>query len=247
MWDIVSVILEVTVIKYNYLYTLSPDDDIANLADEISSVIMEEYEPKIIRRSIEKKYSFLEPWETKKIEEIALKLEKDECEAEYPPYSFREKLVHRKIDEYLSEASSVNPKGFAEFRLKEISDFAEKIAAEAADEYFAEQEYEEFTEMLSMFLSVRPKVEKKLHLVRRDGHIRLYNRFKRDVTEKYESEFTSLSSNEDDLAVSAVIAASPEELVIHRPKEDSPLENTLKKVFGERCVICNGCPFCKND
>lgn len=212
---------------------------------------MDEYEPKLIERDIEMNYSFLERWEIDEIKSIARRLEWEDGNGEYPSFSEREAMVRERLEEYLASEKSVNPRGFADFRLKELSVYAASIASSAADSYFAEKEYEEFTELLSVFISSRPKMEKAVHVLWQEGKVRLYNRFKRDITDKYEADFYEFSqrrgANEEDLAISALIAAAPERIVLHSPPPSSPLAKTLKKIFGEKCETCSGCSFCKKD
>lgn len=237
--------------RYNSLYTVSEDTDKEEFAREISAVIMDEYEPKLVDRSIELNYSFLERWEIDEIENIAHRLEWEDGNGEYPSFAEREAIVRKKLEEYLAVEKSVNPRGFADFRLKELSAYAEAIASNAADCYFAEKEYEEFVELLSIFISSRPSIEKTVHVLWKDGSVRLYNRFKRDITAKYEADFYEYSqsrgANDEDLAISALIAAAPERVILHLPPSSSPLAKTLKKIFGENCEICKGCSFCKKD
>ena len=237
--------------RYNSLIVRPENVGEEEFAREISAVIMDEYEPLLIEKSIEKNYGFLERDELEQIGEIARKLEWSNDKNEiYPPFVQREALVRARVEEYLSDGSAIVPRGLADFRIRELSVFAEAISFEAAEDYFARREYEEFTSLLAMFISVRPSMEKVIHIVWEDGKIRLYNRRRRDVTDKYETEFLPLSeengAKEEDIALSALIAAAPEKVVLHSPP-DSPFAETVKKVFEGRCAVCGGCDFCKRD
>ena len=235
--------------RYNSLIIKPEDQGFEEFAREISAVIMDEYEPVLIEKSVERNYGFLDRDEVGRIVQIAHSLEWTNDKSDiYPSFSEREALVRGKITEYLKNENAVVPRGFADFRVRELSAFAEAITFEAAESYFAEREYEEFTSLLSMFISVRPSLEKVVHVVWKDGGIRLFNRFKRDITDKYENEFLPYSeangAKDEDLAISALIAAAPERLILHNPPS-APFAKTLEKVFEGRCTICTGCEFCK--
>lgn len=237
--------------RYNSLIVRPENVGEEEFAREISAVIMDEYEPLLIEKSIEKNYGFLERDEIEKIGEIARTLEWSNDKNEiYPPFVQREALVRARALEYLSDGNAIVPRGLADFRIRELSVFAEAISFEAAESYFARREYEEFTELLSMFISVRPSMEKAVHVVWDDGRIRLFNRRRRDITAKYENEFLPLSeengAKDEDIALSALIAAAPEKIVLHSPP-DSPFAETIQKVFEGRCTVCRGCDFCKKD
>lgn len=235
--------------RYNCPYTVSPDTNREELAREISAVIMDEYEPKMIERSIEMNYSFLDKCEIDEIEKIARRIEWEGESGDYPPFARREALVRERLEDFLATEGSVHPKGFADFRVKELSVYAEAMASEAAERYFEEREYEEFAYLLRMFVSSRRSSEKVVHVVWDGGDIRLYNRFKRDITKKYEADFYEASSRngakEEDMAISAIIAAAPEKLVLHSPPEGSPLAKTLEKIFEDSCEVCRGCSLCR--
>ncbi|MCD8048167.1 MAG: putative sporulation protein YtxC [Clostridia bacterium] len=218
-------------------------------AREISAVIMEEYEPKLIEKCVYDSYGFLDREETDRIMEIAREMEREGGAEPCPSFAERESMVREAAEEYLKEEKAIVPRGLVDFRIKELSMFAEFIAGSAADAYFAEQEYEEFTSMLAMFMEVRPKLERALHIVWNEGEIKLFNRVGRDVTEKYTAEFIKYAEERgagaEDLAISAVIAAAPEKIVLHCPPEASPLAGALEHIFGEKCEICHGCNFCE--
>jgi len=209
----------------------------AEFADEISGVIMEEYEPRLIEKRIFEYYGALDEDEINEIIDSAMKIAREEdSSAPYMSYSERERMVRRRAAEYLKTEESVIPRGLTDFRIKELSETASMIASAAAEKYFRRREYEEFAEVLRMLVTLR-RGEKVLHIFWSDGKIILKNRFYRDVTPKYEAEFraTAAETNitEDDVALSAVISAAPEEIVLHEPP-DSPLVSVLKTVFEGR-------------
>lgn len=219
-------------------------------AREISAIIMDEYEPRLIEEKIRRCYSYLEEDEKNAILLAARKIEIEQDEkAPYKSFSERERLVRLKVGEFLKNQESLIPRGLADFRIKELGIAAGIIVDYAAEAYFTKREYEEFAKALNFLVTTRSG-EKVLHIVWSGERVLLYNRFKRDVTDKYEAEFVKFAgdnyASEEDLAISAVICAAPEKIVLHSPP-DCPLANALQQIFGDRCKVCGGCKFCKKD
>ncbi len=225
--------------KYNSLITIPQGTTKEEFAREISAVIMDEYEPRLIAGKIKSDYAGLDADEKAAILQKARRLEiAQDDKAPYLSFSGRERLVRKKVEEYLKTADSIVPRGFADFRIKELSDLAGIIADAAAEAYFARREYEEFAEVLNLLVTTRSG-EKVLHVCWEKGRVKLYNRFCRDVTEKYEAEFKRFAgrgASDEDLAISAVIAAAPKKIVLHSPP-DCPLANAIRQIFGERCTV----------
>lgn len=240
-------ISEVKHTRYNTTYSTQEKskEEIARLA---ADAVMEEYESVIIERFVKANYSFLDPGETDGIIAEAKIIAADDSGCDFPSYNNRKEILYEKILEYLEDNKTIVPCGFVDFRFRQMYFWAERIAARGADIYFDKREYEEFTYLLSLFVSTRECKEEVIHIIWEDGDPHLYNKRGRDVTKKYEKDFLQSPKRdeltEDDLAISAVIAASPERLVLHSPP-DGPLSGALCKIYLDRCKICPGCNICK--
>lgn len=211
---------------------------------------MDEYEPVLIERCIKNRYDFLEEYERDRIYAITKKLAKDSEGEEFPGYEKRRSAVRAAVEKYLITNNTIVPGGFVDFRLREVYYNVEAMVAAGADAFFKEREFEEFTYLLSVFISEKESREEVLHILWEKGKIRLINKRGRDVTVKYEKEFYPAAYKkglgEEDLAISAVISAAPGRLVFHSPPPSSPLKETLEKIFEGRCKVCTGCSICKN-
>lgn len=210
---------------------------------------MDEYEGVIIGRCVKARYDFLDSAERDRIISITKKLAKEYEGELFPSYEKRRERVKKALEEYFKANDKIVPGGFVDFRHRELYYSAEVMASEGAKRYFDEKEYEEFTHLLSAFISQKEAKEEVLHLVWSGGRVRLLNKRRRDVTEKYEKEFYSAAYKkglgQEDLAISAVISAAPERLVFHCPPAFSPLKETLEKIFEGKCKTCQGCNICK--
>lgn len=218
-------------------------------ASIVAEIIMDEYEAVLIDRCIKARYSLCDEAEKKRIGEITRAIAKSEDEFS-PSYSERLRDVKDAVEEYFLKNNTIVPGGFVDFRFKEVYYNVEEMVEKGAEKYFTEKELEEFTYLLSVFVSEKKPKEEKMHVVWQREGVRLLNKRGRDVTEKYEKEFyvSALKKGlgEEDLAISALISAAPGELVLHCPPEKSPLKETLEKIFEGRIKTCPGCRICKN-
>ncbi len=227
---------EVDYTRYNTLYTLENETK-EEVSEKVADAVMEEYEKVIFARTI-KDYSYLESFEREEILKICNRISK-EGDASFPSFEERRKIVQSAVFEYLRGEEEIIPCGFVDFRLRELYSYGAQIVKKATDIYFDEQEYEEFIRLLKLFLDTREAKEEVLHLVI-DESIRLINKRGVDVTEKYERDFYTTAHNkgatDEDLAISAVLAAAPKKLVIHTDKETLLVKN-LKNIFSNRCIM----------
>ncbi|MGM9551023.1 MAG: sporulation protein YtxC [Clostridia bacterium] len=212
------------------------------MTEEITDIIMEEYESQLIDYFIKTTYPFLDENEKTIVKDYAMEERKEN-------YHERRKMVKGAVWEFLRENREIVPKGFVDFRLREMYKYAEKFVFLGAERFFNQKEYEEFINLLSLFIEEREPKEKLLHVIWDKGVVRLLNKRGRDVTEKYQAEFINAAkecdAKSEDLAVSAIISVAPEKVVLHLPPEASPLSSTLKKIFKENAYVCTGCNMCK--
>lgn len=216
-------------------------------AAEIAAIIMQQYEPVLIDRCVKSRYSLSDKYEQEAISRITKEIAKSEGFS--PSYSERLAFVTKAVEEYFLKNDTIVPGGFVDFRLREVYYNVEELVDIGAQKYFDEKELEEFTYLLSVFVSQKKPMEECIHLVWTDDGVQLYNKRGRDVTDKYEKEFYAAALkkglNEEDLAISAVISAAPEKLVFHNAPPSSPLKETLNRIFDKKCKSCQGCDFCK--
>ncbi len=210
---------------------------------------MNEYEIVLIDRCVKIRYDFLTSSEREIIAQKAKEAARDDNSGAFPTYNERYKRVKDALEEYFEENPVIVPEGFVNFRLRDMYYNVEAIVAAAYEIYLKEREYEEFTYLLSVFIEEKESREEVLHILWGDGRVRLLNKRGRDVTEKYEREFYEEARkrgiNDEDLAISAVIAAAPEKIVLHKGGENSPLKEVLLKIFGDKARECDGCNICE--
>lgn len=240
-------ISEVEYTRYNIVYK-PENDEKEKVAKEVADIICGEYESVLIERQVREDYSLLDEYEKKEIIKEAQLVSEEYGTRLFPDKSTRKAEIEREVYRFLLENDTVIPRGFVDFRYRDLYFYVEKIVEEGAKRYFDKQEYEEFIYLLSMFVNSREKKEKTIHVIWDKEKVYLYNKRGRDVTDKYQKDFIGAAKkknlNYEDLAISAVIAASPETLILHTPPK-TPLSEALQKIYEGRVKVCNGCPICK--
>ncbi len=242
-----ALISEVEHTKYNKSFTT---DEFSKeyIAKEVSRIITEEYEEVLIERFVKANYSFMEPLEQQAVIEEAKGVAKNEKGGSFPKAEERQNIIYNSVLEYLSDNKVIVPCGFVDFRFRDEYFWVEGMCAMGADMYFDKREYEEFTYLLSVFVESKECKEEVIHVIWQEGIPLLFNKRGRDVTKKYQKDFILKAKTEDltgdDMAISAIIAASPEKIVLHKPPV-SPLKNAVEKIFSQRCRICTGCNVCE--
>ena len=235
-------ISEVGYTRYNTLFNVA-NDNAEEIAACVTDIITGEYENAVINSCITECYPFLEQWERLRIEKYVQEEKVGEAAVKH------RNEVYSAVKMYLEENSQIIPRGFADFRLPGLNGYIRRLVKRSADRFFDEAEYEEFIALLAMLIEARESKESVLHVLWEGNDVRLLNRRGNDVTEKYETEFmlsaAACDANAEDLAVSAIISAAPEAVIMHNKPKNSPLGQTLKKLFKDKCTLCTGCNICK--
>ncbi|MDO4563208.1 MAG: putative sporulation protein YtxC [Clostridia bacterium] len=222
--------------KYETPIAVPPVCSHEEFAREMGVMLQERYEKEYVNKIIEEDYAFLPPDARREVLKIAIE-EIDDGEMMRVIYKNRRRaIIEREVLEYLKTNDTILPEGFFNFRLSRYHEELRGLCARAADEFRAKREYEEFLELLRFFVSVQISREEIVHVVWSNGEIRIQNRFRRDVTHRYEAEFIDLASSEgatnEDLLLSALIAIAPKKIVLHNPPPpEEPIVKTICAVF----------------
>ena len=148
-------------------------------------------------------------------------------------YNRRRELIKECTADYLKENGYIIINGFVNFRLEEYKNELRNLCHDAAEELYAIREYDEFMNMLRFFVSVQAPKEPLVHLAKKDGIMRIYNKRHRDITEHYceKSLFFDEGFTPEDAVLSALITISPRKIVIHDSEENERIYSTIVSVF----------------
>ncbi len=204
-------------------------------AKEISGEILDKCEKGLIYKITESEFPYISPSDKHAISVIAIKNASPDPDNALNTmhYKRRKALVTESTLDYLKENKFLIINGFVNFRLEEYKNELRKLCRNAAEEFSARREYDEFLSMLRFFVSVQMPKENIVHVVRRNGNLRILNKFKKDITDSYAKEFAFADEEftSEDIALSALITISPRKIIVHDKKENDKLYETVASVF----------------
>jgi putative sporulation protein YtxC len=222
------------------------------VANALSDIIINYWEPKLIKRIIKDNYFYFNKAEQIKIYDFALNmLNYNELSGKHDlSYQIRRKaLVLHKILEYLFKNSTIIIDGFVNFRLKDYIEQLEESVDKAIDEYLMDKEYREFIKLLRHFVDLQEPKRDVVNIVFHKTQIVLI-----DEDCKYIENDTTIDLiakenpevNMDDIVVSTLINIAPRRIIIHgfSGKDKTEVVNTLYNIFEGRIDFCHNCDIC---
>lgn len=221
--------------ELNTAVTLPAGMHIREFAGEITGEILDKFEKQLIYKITENEFPYAPDSDKRQIYNIALKNASPESDniLNTMHYNRRKALIEESTLEYLKNNNRIIISGFVNFRLDEYKNELRKLCINAAEEFSAIREYDEFLDMLRFFVSVQMPKESLVHVVKRKETLRILNKYKKDITDRYSSEFAFSPEDftHEDIALSALISISPKAIIIHDKKESNKLYETIASVF----------------
>lgn len=219
-------------------------DDVAEL---IGSWIIDFYEPKLLSQML--KNDFAEDInDRQKILKSAAKknsLSEKNCNKKY---------IVRKVSKYLNDENNLYIDGFVRFRLCEYRNQLYMLLCEAVEEFYIEKEYEEFIELLGVYIDDRVPMVDLLHIrANPDGSFSFYDFRQSSIAFSIEEDSTSqLFRNfltEEDKLISILITLAPKRIIWHETEnnKNQNIIKTVREIFKDRFSLCHGCELCKTE
>ncbi len=219
----------------------------------LSDYIIKYYEKKLITRIVNMNYCYFNQAEKKQIVDLSTSILKSGENSKISLYSTKRKnLIFRKLLEYFENSNEIILDGFVNFRIKEYIRELEDVVDKAVDTFLMEREYQEFIKLLRYFVDIQePKLE-AVHIL--PGYENKYiildhshNEITNDCIKEFLNEVPEEDINFDDLLVSSLITIAPIRIYIHDAKQikNKELIETIKNVFLNKVILCNGCDLCK--
>lgn len=212
------------------------------VSELIANTILKFYENKIVARIVNSNYFYFDDYEKRIIIENCIKI----CELQYEE---KKEKLYNEVNNYIQENKSIVLEGLINFRVKEYMKMIDSIVDMAVNQYIIEKEYNEFINLLKIYINTTEAGNDILHLVYINGESILLDNEKNIVpisenifNAKYLSDIT-FSSN--DFALNALLGMLPKKLEIHLIDEEDEFINTLKSIFEDRISICKDCNICK--
>ena len=216
-------------------------------SDIISSLIIDLYEERILKRIIFSNYFYFTNAEQKKILDIC----KDYLYNEgLDEAIIRTDSIKLSCIEYFVNNKSAVLDGFINFRIKDYIKIIDYVVDLAVNKFVIDKEYNEFVELLKCYINSKDCNASLVHLIYQNGETILLDEFKNIITvddtalnSKYLSDI-SFSSN--DYALNTLLTLLPEKIYIHViDNTQDEFINTIKLIFDDKVYICNDCNLCK--
>lgn len=154
-----------------------------------------------------------------------------------------------RIIDYFEHSFDMSIDGFVNFRLKDYRQRGFEFLDQLLDDLKIEQEYEEFIEVLRYFvLTQEPRLD-QVHVLLQDlGRFEILDEQGLPVPALPVNESDEQDMTIHDLLVSQLIGLAPGTIVLHVHQRGVFQEwvHTLRQVFGDRILICQGCEACYN-
>lgn len=157
--------------------------------------------------------------------------------------------IVKKISSYLKNNDLLNIEGFLKFWVFEYRRMLKLLLCEAVEDFYAEQEYYEFTELLKYYIQMCDSSVDLIHIVAdSENKFTFYDFSKKEVYfEINEDESVKGLFSEEDKILSILITIAPKRIIWHdeTKSSDSQIKNTIKEIFKNRFCECRGCDLCK--
>lgn len=235
-------IYENVVIHYN-------SDSTDLFYDKVSSILTDTiltfFEEKLLKRTLEYNYFYFTVPEKQKILSFARDfIDSDTISKEDNYFS-----IYYSVLDYIKQNKSFVLDGFVNFRLQNYMNNLDYIIDISVNKFLIEKEYDEFVNLLKLYISLSQPKSSLIHLIYYKDEIILLDSDKKIIktddsilNAKYLSDI-DFSSN--DYALNTLLNLLPKKLIIHLVyrKEDEFI-NTLKIIFQDRIQFCTDCKIC---
>lgn len=221
------------------------------LSELITEVILEFYEEKLIYQILNYNYFYFDEYERIQICDNCMHtIENDHMEvAENRKNINRKQMIQKALLSFIQESKSMILDGFVNFRLKEYMSYLDNIVDTAVNQFIIEKEYNEFINLLKIYIDSKPAECEILHLIYINGESILLDADKNIVSvsenilnSKYLSDI-SFSSN--DFALNNLLTLLPAKVEMHVIGIEDEFIDTIKQIFEGRVSVCKDCNICR--
>jgi putative sporulation protein YtxC len=222
------------------------------IANALSDVILNQWEPKLIKKIIKNNYFYFDQKEHEKIFEFTQDIlnfneVQGRCDLTYQIK--RKSYILHKIKEYIGLNSTIILDGFIKFRLREYMGQLEEAVDKAIDEYLMDKEYREFIKLLKYFVELQEPKKDLINVILKNNEIYLFDEMAKPIGKDYYiDEFARENPevNVDDVLVSTLINMAPQKIIIHgfTGKEKPEVINAIYNIFEGKVSFCSHCDIC---
>jgi len=208
----------------------------------LAYVVIDFYEPALIKNLINTNYFYFSTEEKKQIFNSCL------TNVDFRSSITMFNIISNSFYAYFSNNKYVILDGFVNFRLQDYLKELDSIVDMCVNKFIIDREYNEFINLLKTYIQTTPCNSTVIHLIYRNEDSMLLDEDKHLIefnnnlfNQKYISDI-SFSSN--DFALNSLLSLLPSKLYIHLIDKEDDFINTLKLIFDKRVFICKDCDLC---
>lgn len=208
----------------------------------LSYILIDFYEPLLIKNLINTNYFYFSTDEKTKIYNMCL------TNIDFSSSVSMLNTISNTFYDYFSNNKYVILDGFVNFRLKEYIKSLDSVVDMCVNKFIIDREYNEFISILKSYIATTPCGSCVIHLIYRNQESILLDD-KKDIIEfnndlVYQKYLSDISFSSNDLALNLLLTLLPQKLYIHVLDEEDDFINTLKLIFDSRVYICTDCDLC---
>lgn len=208
----------------------------------LSYIIIDFYEPLLIKNLINTNYFYFSTDEKTEIYNLCL------TNIDFSSSVSMLNNISNTFYDYFSNNKYVILDGFVNFRLKEYIKSLDSVVDMCVNKFIIDREYNEFISVLKSYIATTPCCSKVVHLIYHHQESILLDD-KKDIIEfnnnlAYQKYLSDISFSSNDLALNLLLTLLPQKLYIHVLDEEDDFINTLKLIFDSRVYICTDCDLC---
>lgn len=210
------------------------------IVDEITNLIIDIIENKLLRKYIIKKYSLESSEEIQKIYIYALNIFKNK------EFIIKQSL-YQKVYDYILNEDYINIEGFVKFRMKEFNNYISTIVDLAWEEYFIKKDQDEFINVLKYFVDAQKEKLELLRIhIKEDNSFILYDKYGNEIDSINDEEIMNImikeNLNYEDFLMSNLLTLCPGKIeIIDSLNNNSSKEiiEIIKSIFGDKVSYIN--------
>ncbi len=219
------------------------NEKFSQIENKLAKWIVKNLEREILKEILERNYEGFNENDKKYIVEktIAI-LEKTKA--------LRERHIANQLKEYFIESSLINVPGFVRFRLKAYKKELERALDKVIDIYLCQREYHDFIEMIKEYICLQEPLVSVLNIMSTETKVRYFDENMTELTAMFEKELSfEKDLTVDDKMLTILVLSAPRKIIWHnsRKSKNEELKRTMRKIFGDSLVICDGCQACMNN
>lgn len=222
------------------------------VANALSDIVINHWEPKIIKKIIKDNYFYFNSAEQNKVFEFTediLNLNENLGKRQLGCRIKRKGVVLHRIMDYVKTHNTIIIDGFVRFRLKDYMEQLEETVDKATDEYLMDREYREFIKLLRHFVELQESKLQTVNVVFEDNEFFLFDEHSSIIEKDTGIDMIAKDNpdiNVDDMIVSTLINLAPKRIVLHGNfcKEKREMVNALFNIFEGKVSFCSHCDLC---